>query len=170
MLPQIQTQQFGQSPSFLHGRPAQLASINKYNPQQQSVLSNLLGSGLQGLQNPYEGFAPIAQQARSQFQRQTVPTLAERFAGSGNNALSSGAFASQLGEAGAGLEQGLAALQAQYGLQNRGQLLQQLGMGLTPQYEHQYMPREQGFWEPFLAQLLSQGGESLGKALPFLFL
>ena len=55
------------------------------------------------------------------------------------------AFASQLGQAGAGLEQGLAAMRSQYGMENRGQLLQLLGLGLTPQYQSMSVPGTPGF-------------------------
>ncbi len=167
-------QQFGQNlGSFLSGRPAQLASINKFNPQAQNALSQLTGSAVQGFQNPYAGFAPIEEKARSQFFGSTVPSIAERFSGMGSNSLSSPALYSQLGAAGAGLEEGLAALKSQYGMQNRGQLLQELLAGITPQYEHMYQPREQGFLESIagpLLQLLLQGGAAYatgGSSLPF---
>ncbi len=79
------------------------------NPEQENILKYLLQQGQQGLQNPSAGFAPIAQQARNQFNQQTIPSLAERFSSMGNNSISSPAFASQLGQAGAGLEEALAA-------------------------------------------------------------
>lgn len=94
--------------------------------QALQLLQQLSQQQMQRQQTPFD-FAPIAQQARSQFQQQTIPSIAERFTsmgGYGTGALSSPAFASQLGAAGAGLEQGLAALQSQYGLQQ-----QELGQG-----------------------------------------
>ena len=129
---------------FLTGNPARTEQIQRFNPQQQSALSQLLGQGLQGLQNVQNPqnfgsqFEPIAKQARSQFAQQTVPSIAERFTSMGSgSALSSPAFASQLGQAGAGLEEGLAAQKAGFGLQQQGQqqsfLQNLLGMGLTPQ-------------------------------------
>jgi hypothetical protein len=169
----IMTQQFGQQPDFFSGRPAQLAQINKFNPQQQNALSSLLGQASQGMKNPYQGFEPIEARARSQFQKNTIPGIAERFTSLGDNAISSGAFASQLGEAGAGLEEGLAALRSQYGLQNRGQLLRELGLGLTPENENFYQPREEGGWESLigpLLQLLLHGGAAAatgGASLPY---
>ncbi len=110
------------------------------NPEQENILKYLLQQGQQGLQNPSAGFEPIAQQARSQFNQQTVPSLAERFAGMGNNSISSPAFASQLGQAGAGLEEALAAMQSQYGQQNQQQALQMLALGLSPSFENYYQP------------------------------
>lgn len=125
---------------------------NKFNKQQQSALSQLLGMGLQGLQNPSQGFQPIADQARTQFNQQTVPSIAERFTSLGDNALSSPAFSSELGQAGSGLEGLLASLQAQYGQQQQSHFSNLLGMGLTPQNE--------GFQPGFLQQVLP----SLGRA------
>lgn len=138
---------------FFLGAPNRLQQIGRFTPEQTGALNQLLGMGLQGLQNPYEGFAPIAQQARSQFQQQTVPSLAERFSSLGNNATSSPAFASQLGQAGAGLEEGLAALQSQYGMANRGQLMQLLQLGLQPQYEYFPLQAEPGLLQSILPAL-----------------
>jgi len=69
-------------------------------------------------------FAPIEEAARAGFQQQTVPQLAERFAGQG--ALKSSGFQGALGGAASDLERKLAALKSQYGLQ-RGELLGNLG-------------------------------------------
>lgn len=164
---QITTQSMGKGAGFLRGRPAQMASINKYTPEAQSALSFLLGQGRQNMQDPYAGFEPIAQRARSQFNQQTVPGLAERFTSMGDNALSSGAFASQIGQAGAGLEEGLAALQSQYGMQNRQMSLQELLGGIQPQFENMYQPREQSGFEallPHILQLIGKlGGAAMGR-------
>jgi len=82
-------------------------------------------------------FGPIAAQAQQRFQRETIPTLAERFTSITGGGQRSGAFERQKAKAAEGLDTGLAALQAQlqpqydlqraqYGLQ-RGQLAGQLG-------------------------------------------
>lgn len=169
----VLSQAAGKKPSFFKGREAQIASINKYSPEAQGALGYLLNQAQQNMANPYQGFEPIAQQARSQFQKKTLPSIAERFAGSGSNALSSGSFASQLGEAGAGLEEALAALQSQYGMQNRQMSLQELLAGITPQFENFYQPREQGFNETGLLPLLEAIGHGAaafgtgGASLPF---
>jgi len=92
-------------------------------------------------QFPEMDLAPIEQQARTQFAQQTVPSLAERFTSMGAGAQSSAAFARKLGQAGAGLEQSLAAMRArlmpqyamqraQYGLQRAGLGMQGAGLGL----------------------------------------
>lgn len=166
-------QPLGKKGNFFTGRDAQLASVNRYTPQAQGALSQLISGATQGMANPYEGFQPVEDYARRQFQTQTLPSISERFAGLGSNALSSGAFATQLGQAASDFDLGLAAQRSQYGLQNRGQLLQELLAGITPQFEHIYQPREQGGFESLLGpllQLLVHGGAAYatgGASLPF---
>lgn len=155
------------------------ANFPLYNPQQTNVMSQLLGmaqgqlrqqggptgGGPGGPNNwqQYFDFAPIEQQARTQFNTQTVPSLAERFTSmGGEGGQRSSAFQGALGRAGAGLEEGLAALKAQYALpqaqlaQNQqgmqlNQLQTLLGGGLNRQFEGSYFRRQpQGFWENFL--------------------
>lgn len=150
---------------FFLGAPTRLEQVPRFNPEQISVLQQLLQMGMQGMQDPYAGFQPIAQQARSQFAQQTVPTIAERFTSMGSGQLSSPAFASQLGQAGAGLEENLAAMQAQYGLQNRSQLAQLLGMGLQPQQDYYPMQQEPGFLQQTLPTLGRIGAHTGGGLL-----
>jgi len=65
-------------------------------------------------------FGPIADLARKQFREETVPGLAEQFAGAGG--LNSSALIGQLGKAGSDLESKLAAMKSQYGLERAGTL------------------------------------------------
>ena len=141
----------GISGLFGGGSQGQFKQNPTGTPQQRNAMNLLLQQGSQQLQNPYQGFAPLAQQARTQFQNQTVPSLAERFSSLGNNSTSSPAFASQLGQAGAGLEEMLAALQAQYGLQNQQSALQLLSLGLSPAFENYYQQSQPGFGENLLS-------------------
>lgn len=150
---------FGGLKNFFGGQPAQTQFLQRFNPQQQQALSQILQQALGGLQNPSQGFEPIAQQARTQFQTQTIPGLAERFTAMGGGQRSS-AFQGALGSAGSALEQALAAQQAQYGLQRGGQLQQLLGFGLTPQYESLYHQRQPG--------LLESSASGLAQLLPLL--
>lgn len=121
------------------GQPAQTQQLQNFTPQQQNALNALLSQGQQNF-NP----EAISNQARKQFNQQTVPSLAERFTSLGNNSLSSPAFASQLGQAGAGLEENLAGLRSNMGLQ-------QLQLGLTPQFENLYQQRQPSFFESLSA-------------------
>jgi hypothetical protein len=132
------------------GKEGGVEQVPIISPEQASVLQFLLQQGHEGLQNPYSGFEPIAQQARSQFSQQTVPSLAERFASMGQNSTSSPAFAAQLGQAGAGLSENLAAMQSQYGQQNRQNALQQLALGLSPSFQNIYQQHQPGFGENLL--------------------
>lgn len=167
---------------FLVGQPARLEQVERYSPEQLSAQKQILQSALQGISQPYAGFEPIEQRARSQFMQQTVPTLSERFTslgGYGTGALSSPVFASQLGSAGAGLEEGLAALRAQYGLQQRGLAQGLLPYGLQPRYENLFMGGQSGLAQeiiPLLSRLatmlgasyLTGGASSIGSALGLL--
>jgi hypothetical protein len=106
--------------SFWSGTPGYSSNIPLQSPQ-QAQLANLLGQSAQGvlsggLKPNYSGFEPIANQARSQFYQDIVPTLAERFTAMGGGAQSSSAFPAALSSAGSELSQGLAALQSQYGM------------------------------------------------------
>ncbi len=144
--------------NFLFGSPQKINRIPLYNPQQQAASSQLLSQGLQGLQNLGTGtFEPIAQQARTQFAQRTVPSIAERFTGMGGQG--SSAFGQQLGAAGAGLEESLAAMGQQFNQQERGQLMSLLGLGMQPT-EHTFMtPQQPGFLLNLLQQLLSGSGQ-----------
>lgn len=155
------------------GEKEQFQRSPLHTPQGMDVLEQLLSSGAQGLQDPQAGFQPIANQAVRQFQSQTVPGLAERFTalgGSGTRGQSSD-FAGMLGGAGADLQSQLAAMSAEYGLQNRQGLLQQLQLGLQPQFETQHKDRGSGFLERFAQSLagpqfsdaVKSYGNSFGK-------
>lgn len=146
-------------------KPLQIQQVPTRSPQQMMGQNQLLQMGLSGLQNlPQADFGPIAQQVRTQFQTQTVPGLAERFTSMGAGGGRSSAFTGALGQAGAGLEEALAALQSQFGLQQRGQeqnfLQSLLGFGLQPQFENIAQQKGPGFGTAL--------GGGLGALLPLL--
>jgi hypothetical protein len=147
--------------------PATGQQIPTLTPQQLGVkgqVSNQALQMLQGLGGGNFNFEPIAQQARTQFQTQTVPGLAERFTSLGSGAQRSSAFQGALGQAGAGLEEGLGALRSQYGLQQQGlnqNLLQMLlGHSLSPEADTLISQGEPG--------LLQELGPVIGQLLPYL--
>lgn len=140
------------------GKSGKWKQLPTVTPQQAGLIGQAGQMGLQQLQNPYAGFEPIAQRAQSMFQQQTVPALAERFTALKGGALSSPAFASQLGQAGSGLSEALAALMAQYGQTQQGLGQSLLGLGLSPQFENTYTPGG----HTFLSSLLGGAGEGLG--------
>ena len=118
-------------------------------------LGNILGTNLD--------FGPIAQRARTQFQQQTIPSIAERFTALG--AQNSSAFPQALGQAGAGLEEGLAGLESQFGLQKLGALQGLLNLGLAPQFETVIHPAQQSGIANLLAPLLGALGMGAGTYL-----
>lgn len=132
-------------------------------PQQQGWQSQLGNQASQALQNPYEGFEPIANQARDQFNTSTIPSLAERFTSMGTGGQRSSAFQGALGQAGAGLETNLAAMRAQYGLQNRELSGRQLSSALNPSFENYQQQKNPGFLETSLSGLSGILGQYGGQ-------
>jgi hypothetical protein len=155
---------YGGAGNFLTGYDPKVQQFPRFNEQQQGVQNQALMqlmSLLQGGKAPGSfDFAPIAQQARTQFQTQTIPGLAERFTAMGGGQRSS-AFQGALGRAGAGLEEGLAALQSKYGLAQQGQnnqLLQLLmSLGMQSPFETAYSQGQPGF-----AQSIAPAAGQLG--------
>lgn len=143
---------------FFFGKPSGVQQIDKYNPQQQEAFKSLLGQGLEGLQSGNVNLGPIEQRAQKNFQSKTIPSIAERFTSQGgNNRLGNPAFSSELGNAGADLEQGLAGLRYD-------KLFQMLGQGLTPQFENLYQQEQPGFLE----NTYKSAEDRLMKLLPLL--
>lgn len=137
-------------------------SPNKFSPQQQEALNALLAQGQNGLANPTAGFEPIESSARSKFQRESIPGLAERFTAlGGSDTRGSSDFAGMLGGAQSEFDQGLAALKAQYGQQGQQNALNMLQLGLTPQNEQIYF----GAAPSLGGQLFETGGNLLGQYL-----
>lgn len=161
------------------GNPELFRQVPKYSPEIMGSINQLLQNAFQGIQNPQAGFEPFAQQARTQFETQTIPGLAERFTSMGGGQRSS-AFQNALGSAGAGLEQNLAALGSQYGLENRMGLLKQLMTGLQAQPKFEFTNRQGGFLNNVLGPIFGNyatqaGGQQAGDLtrmlvdfLPFL--
>jgi len=155
--------------SFLFGRKPSMERHSIMDPQQMGAVTNFLNQSQQGMQDPYAGFEPIENRARSQFQ-QSIPSLAERFTALSPSAQRSSGFQSALGRAQSGLEESLAAMRAQYGLQNRGQMMQLGQMGLQPRFENMYHPATHGLMGemagPALMALLSGGmGAGIGGGM-----
>lgn len=154
--------------AFFLGQPEQTEQLSQYSPQNQEMFNQLIGQILGQYQTGGEfdpagggGFAPIAEQARTQFEEQTVPSIAERFTAMGGGGGRSSAFAQQLGQAGAGLEQGLAAQGAQFGLQQQGLLQNLLGMGRQESITRPELPGA-------LRELFSSFTGGAGQSMPML--
>jgi len=132
---------------FFRGTPGRREQYPTVTPGQRADLDEARQMAMSRLRESQDGFAPIEKAARTKFHQQTVPSLAERFTSMGGSPTRSGSFRSVLGQAGAGLEENLAALQSQYGLQQRGQDQNLLGMGMAPQFGTDYRERSPGIAE-----------------------
>jgi hypothetical protein len=144
---------FGQQLSdFFFGSQPQVQQASLLNNQQRGVQ----GQGLEMLMQLLRGggnqsFQPIANKAITEFNTQTVPGLAERFTALGGQ--NSSAFQGALGQAGAGLQENLAA----QGSQQINQLIQLLSqLGLAPQHENLVFQGQPGLFQT-AAHGLGQG-------------
>ncbi len=177
---------------FIFGKKEKLEKFETMSPQQQQLLSSILqqlggegqlGQGYeQGLQQLMQMMDPSSEAQQrfadpymQQFQQQTVPGLAERFAGMGGSAtggaLSSSGFGQALGGAAAGLQSQLAGLKS--GLQHQaiGDILGQYGKmaqtGLGGQpfgYQRkQSQPGLMGYWAQGGFPGARQGGQGLSN-------
>lgn len=163
--------------------------VNTQTPEQQALMNQVLGNarqmGGQGgnyqLANNYLSqllsrdpgvYERFAAPYMQQFEQQTVPMLAERFAGlgggMGGGALSSSGFGQALGGAGAQLQAQLANLYANLqqnaAQQSIGQYnqLSHLGLGLQPQ---SYQPGSTGIGGALGAGVASGLGQAGGFSL-----
>jgi len=157
---------------WLFGHSPEMQQASRFTPEQQGYQNQLLGglqqptsSGMDWLQqllsNDPSAFADFEAPYQQQFQQETLPSIAERFAGMGSGgAQSSSGFQQTLGRAGKELSTSLAALR----LGLKGQAIQQLqGFGQQaqqPSFENVYDPGSYGIVGGF-----AQGaGQGLGQA------
>lgn len=145
-------------------------------PQQQSVLSQLLGnvqnalppafSYLQNLlQDNPESYNDYEAPYMRQFNEQIVPGIAERFSGLGAGSQRSSAFQQALGQAGAGLSESLAGQRANLRQNSISQLQGFLGSGLRSPFETAYMPAQQSGLQRFGNALAPLSGLGIGGLL-----
>jgi hypothetical protein len=154
---------------FFFGQPNRIEQVNKFNPQQQQGLQQLLSQGLQGLQNPSQGFEPIKQDALNTFKEQIVPYLFSQLnAQGGQISISSPQVHSNLSSAGSSLAQRLAALQQGYAQQNQQNSLNQLRLGLQPQQENFQVQGSEGLLGILLPLLAKFGIGAASGGLGFL--
>jgi len=117
---------FGSKP----GKP-EYKQIQRFTPEQQANLSKLLSQGMADV-DP----ALLEKRYRGQFERETVPGLAERFTAMGGGQRSA-AFEESLRRGGLDLAEQLAGVRAQMGMQK-------LGLGLQPQFDTMMIPGAPG--------------------------
>ena len=149
---------------FFTGSPESYDIFNKFNPQQMQALQQLLSSGQQNMQNPYEGFEPLQQETMNNFYQSILPGIKEQFAGQRGGALSSPDFGSQLSSGASGLSALLNAQKARYGMANKQFGLQQSQLGLQSPFDVQRRPAQQGWLQSqFMPQFNQRTGESMGS-------
>lgn len=125
----------------LFGTDDRVQQFANRTPEQMAAQNQLLQLAMQQLQGNKFDFAPIQQEATQNFQRQTIPSIMERYKG--------GALNRALASAGKDLDTGLASLKSQHALGQQGLNLQQLGLGLAPQFENAFINGQEGFLDPF---------------------
>ncbi len=153
-------------PGWFSSTSPQALSTKINTPEQEQLiqqLSALIPQGLQNINLPgnQSNFAPIAHESRRNFSENTLPTLAERFAGLGRN---SSGLQQTLGGAGAQFESQLAAAQAQHGLTEQtlqsNNLFNSLRSALSPQFDYYAQPGQKSFARNSFDTLLPIAGEA----------
>jgi hypothetical protein len=144
MQPQAAPQ--GQSNSPLSQGPENTLLYQKFSPQQQQALNQLLSSSMSGLSQQNAGFAPIRENALRSFDQQGVPSILDRIRGISGSGASSGKT-QILAQARKDLESELGGQEAQYNLSQQQLLQNLLGLGLTPQTDVIYKGNKPSFWE-----------------------
>lgn len=163
--------------------PKGYKGFDTLNPIQKRIMEMISGSGGMGqnplagqvndyysslLDNSNEAYENFAAPHMRQFNEQTIPGLAERFAGLG--AQSSSGFQNALGQAGAGLQENLAGLRSglqmqgaqgagQFNQQNLQNLMQLLGVQTQG-----IVPKQPGFLQSLLTSLSGGLGQGIGSA------
>lgn len=157
----------------LFGSKEKTEAFQRYNPQQEQVLNQLLGGGQQLLPQSFDFLnmllsqSPEAQEAFErpalrQFQEDIIPGIAERFIGRyGPGSTQSSGFQHAVTGQASRLAENLAAQRANRGLQGVQQLQSLLGGGLTQRSDQFIRPARPGA----LAQLLPIFGQLGGTYL-----
>lgn len=139
---------------FFTGKPGGWEQVSTVSPQQSQFMNSLLQNlGPQASQA--FNFQPIAQAATNRFEQQTLPSIAERFAGMGSKR--SSGYNQAMANAYENLQTNLAGQQAQFGLQSQGNLAKLLGLGLKPKFENIYMEGQESPFASILPYLIHAG-------------
>lgn len=154
----------------LSGTGYKQVSIPTMNPQQQQLLSQLLGGSSEGLQGGLSHLGKMASGNQDYFNQLEAPALrqfgalqgniASRFSGMGSGGRRSSGFQNTLGDAGADLAQRLQSQRLGFQQDAISQLLG-LSQNLLGQRtsENALVPKQIPFWK----QLLAAGGSGLGN-------
>jgi len=136
------------------GKP-EFKQLQRFTPAQQASLSQLLSQGMADT-DP----AALESKYKHQYERETVPGLAEKFTAMGGGQRSSG-FEESLRRGGLDLAEQLAGLRMQSGMQK-------LGLGLQPQFDTMMIPGapgSQGLLGGLMGGMTGMLGAGLGGKL-----
>ena len=159
-------------PDFF-GTSGGMEQLTRFTPQQMQMFSQLLGglggaqsSGMDFLTQLLSGdegaFAKFEDPFKRQFQQETVPGIAERFAGAGTHgATSSSGMQQSMAQAGKELTESLGSLRGNLQQNALSQLQGMMGMGFQPTFENIYKQPTMGMFGG-LASGLGQGAGMMG--------
>jgi len=169
--------------SFWMGSPAQIKQVSGLSPDQQGLQQQLMGamSGQGGaggfgqaadyyrdLLGGDQTYSAMAAPEMRQFREETVPGLAEQFAGMGSGGSFGSSFQSAEAQAGAGLAERLAAMRAQLRQQGAQGMMGMGQQALSPYMQNMMIPRSPGLMDGLMdvgAKGLSAfGGPIIGAA------
>lgn len=164
--------------SFFFGTPESFQQRSTLAPEQQGLYKQLLasiqGQGAGGafgqsadyyrglLGNDSQDFNAFAAPEQRRFQQETIPGLAEQFAGMGSGALSSSGFRNAAVNAGTDLSERLGAIRAQLRQQGAQGLMGLAQQGLGQYTQNIHRPREPGLLESAAPAIGSLAGSFLG--------
>ncbi len=169
--------------SFFTGQPAQWQQQSLLGPEQQGLYQQLLGAGrgsgaggafgtaadyyrnnLNSSMDQLYPFQDLAAPELRRFNEETIPGIAEQFAGMGSGALSSGGFQNAAAGAGADLGERLGAMRAQL-RQQMHQLQQNSAQGLLGIGQAGLGRFNENIYQPATPGFLDYAGQGLGGAL-----
>lgn len=137
--------------SWWSGQPGKFVGVPTVTPLASKALNQLLMNSLQGLQNPNGPMGGLEQRTMRQYFEDILPKIAERNTALGG-ALSSPSYTAELGQSGANLAEKLQE-------RRMDDILRQLQIGLTPQFEVGYHDPQSGFG----GQAAKWGGDLAGN-------
>jgi len=166
----------GQGGNFWTGSQGGFDQVSKLTPEQQQQFGDLLqgiggaqGSGMEWLQGILSGddeaFNKYEAPFKRQFEQETVPGIAERFAGLGSHgAQSSSAMNQTMGQAGRELTENLASLRGNLQQNAMSQLQGLMSTAYQPTFESVYKQPTTGTLGGFGQGLASGAGTMFGLA------
>lgn len=157
--------------SFWTGTAPQMKQVSQLDPQQQALQQQQVSSAMGGTQqaaNYYQdllggdqNYNALAAPEMRQFREETMPSLAEQFAGMGAGGSFGGNFKAAAAQAGGSLAERLAGLRAQLRQQGAQGLMGISGQALSPHMQNYMTPRTPGFLEG-IAPLIGSAAGAFG--------